>query len=280
VKIPASTEKRELRVQGPYADADLPSLASLIDGRGERIIWYVRPSADKGIDVFQAELSEERGLIGFSAGAVARKEWRAHSKKILEDRRLGVGEVPPKHARWLIEQAYQRALKAGRVVPESFAEARLDLGHVEPETRHPALDLAPPLPLDEARPRVAELHRMYEVGAWIPPRDSLQALDLEMGQIATSRLVVDPLQRKEQLEAAIVREAERAYTPEVRASLAERLLETALLMHAHGRTDDARLATAAAEMTLDPSVGAGDNPFVRRLYDKLIDPTRVMGDGK
>jgi hypothetical protein len=280
VKVPASSEKREFRVQGPYAEADLPSLASLIDGRGERIVWFVRPGADRGIDVFQAELSEERGLIGFTAGAVSRKEWRAHSRKILDDGRLGVAEIPAQHARWLIEQAYQRTQKSGRVVPEAFAEARLDLGHVDPPTRHPALDLAPPLPPDEARPRIAELHKMYEVGAWIPPRESLQALDLEMGQIATSRLVVDPLQRKEQLEAAIVREAEKAYTPEVRSMLAERLLETALLLHGRGRADDARLMTAAAQLTLDSSVGAGDNPFVRRLYDKLIDPTRVMGDGQ
>jgi hypothetical protein len=279
VKVPSS-EKHEFRVHGPYAEADLPSLASLVDGRGERIVWFVRHNADKGIDVFQAELSEERGLIGFSAGAATRKEWRAHARKILDDGRLGVGEIPARHARWLIEQAYQRTTSAGRVVPEAFAQARLDLGHVDAPVRHPAIDLAPPLPPDQARPRIAELHRMYEVGAWIPPRESLQALDLEMGQIATSRLVVDATQRKEQLEAAIVREAERSYTPELRAQLADRLYETALLLVGRGRAEEASLATAAAALVLDPSVSAGDNPFVRRLYDKLIDPARVVGDGK
>jgi len=279
VKLPA-TAAREFRVQGPYAEADLPSLASLIDGRGERIVWLVRPNADKGLDLFQAELSETRGLIGFSAGAAARKEWRAHAKKIVDDGRLGVSEVPARHARWLIEAAYRRTQAAGRVPPEGFAQARLDLGHVDPPSHHPALDVAPPLPLAEARARLADLHRLREVGAWIPPEASLQALDLEMGQIATSRLVVDPQQRKAQLEAAISREADKALTVELRALLAERLRETALLLAGRGHGDEARLCTTAAALTLDETVPASDNPFVLALWTKLIDPDRVVGEAK
>jgi hypothetical protein len=274
-----STQTHEYRVHGPFAESDLPSLASLIDGRGERIVWLVRPNPDHGVDVFQAELSESRGLIGFSAGAASRKEWRAHAKKVIGDGRLGVAEVPAKHARWLIEAAWRRTQKEGRVAPEAFAQARLDLGHVDEPVRHPALDLVP-LPLAEARGRLASLHGLREIASWIPPQESLQALDLEMGQIATSRLVIDPQQRKEQLEAAIGREADKAFTVELRALLAERLRETALLLSASGRVDEARLAVTAAALTLDREVPASDNPFVRRLFDKLIDPERVVGDGR
>jgi hypothetical protein len=274
VELPAA--EREFRLRGPYAEADQPSMASLIDGRGERIVWFVRPSVDHGYDVFQAELSETRGLIGFTAGAVARKDWRTHMKRILDDGRLGVGEISPKHARWLIETAYQRTIAEGRVVPESFAQARLDLGVVEKPDHHPALDVAPPLPPDEARPRLGELHTLYEVAAWIPPRESLQKLDVEIGQIATSRLIVDEAQRRIQLEEAILREADRSLTPELRGVLADRLRETALLLHAHGKNEEARLATSAAAITLDASVPAERNPFVRRLYEKLIDAERVV----
>jgi hypothetical protein len=273
VQAPAP-EKREFRVHGPHAEADVSSLASLIDGRGERIVWFLRP-AEGGYDLYQAELSETRGLIGFQAGLAHRKEWRAHAKKIRDNPRLGAAEIPSRHARWLIEEAYQRTLAAGRVPPEAFAASRLDLGHVDAPERHPALDLAPPLPLGEVRARLASLHQLPELASWIPPEDSLRSLDLELGQIATSRLVVEPRQRMEQVESALLREADRALTPAWRALLAERLHETALLLHAHGRTDEARLATAAAALTLDESVGAADNPFVRRLFEKVVAADRV-----
>ena len=41
-------EKREFRLHGPYAPAEELSLASMIDGRGERVVWLVR-AADKGL---------------------------------------------------------------------------------------------------------------------------------------------------------------------------------------------------------------------------------------
>jgi hypothetical protein len=269
VALPAP-QKREFVVRGPFAEADQPSLASLIDGRGERIVWLLRPNADKGFDLFQAEISESRGLLAFTAGAITRKDWRAHSKKLLDDARLGVAEIPARHARWLIEQAYQRT----RVVPESFAAARLDLGAVEVPDRHPALDLAPPDPT--LAPRTGELHQLYEVGPWLPTRESLQALDVQIGQIATSRLIVDATQRRQQIEEAILKEVEHAATPEARQLLANRLYETALLLASRGRGDEARLATTAAQITLDASVPVEHNGFLRRLWEKLIDTDRVI----
>jgi len=269
--------KREFRAVGPYApEAETPSLVSMIDGRGERIVWLVRPAHDgSGYVVYQAEVSESRGLIGFAVGQVARKEWRLHARRVVDDPRLIVGEVSSAHARWRIELGYQRTLAAGRVVPEAFANASIELGPAEAPAHHPALDLYPPHPIDEVRGQLAGLHERVEVKMWIPERDSLEALDVRIGEIATSTLVLDPGQRREQLAVAIEHAADQALTPEYRALLADRLYETALLVGAHGRVEDARLLTTVAALTLDPGVGAAGNPFVLRLYDKLIDPKRV-----
>jgi len=262
-------EKREFRPQGPYAPAEELSLASMIDGRGERIVWLVR-AVDKGFDVFEAQLSDTRGILGFTTANAPRKDWRAHATRVVADERMAVARVSERHARHLIEEGYKQTLAAGRVPPEEFARARLGLGHYEPEERHPAFEVAPPLPIAEARNRLASLHALPELRTWIPPEESLPALDLEIGNIVTSKLIVDPAQRREQLAAAVEKVATAALTPDYRKLIAARLYETALLLAARGKSDEARLATTAAALTLDESVGAADNPFVLRLFDKVV----------
>ena len=262
-------EKREFRPHGPFAPAEELSLASMIDGRGERIVWLVR-TADKGLDVFEAQLSDTRGILGFTTANAPRKDWRAHASRVVADQRMAVARVSERHARQLIEEGYRRTIAAGRVPPEEFARARLGMGHYEPEARHPALDAAPPYDVAEARARLATLHALPELRTWIPPDDSLPALDLEVGNILTSKLIVDPLQRKEQLAAAVEKVATAALTPEYRQLLGARLYETALLLAARGKLDEARLTTTAAALTLDERVAAADNPFVIRLFDKVV----------
>src|SRR5438094_184204 len=83
-------------------------------------------------------------------------------------------------ARQLIEDGYKRTLAAGRVPPEAFARARLSLGHLEPETRHPSLEAAPPKPIAEVRGALPTLHALPELRTWIPPEEALPALDLEI----------------------------------------------------------------------------------------------------
>lgn len=279
-KVPE--RKREpARVLGPYApEPPVPSLASLIDGRGERIVWLVKPSADGGgFEVHQAELSETHGLIGYEIGAVARKEWRRHAQQVIRDTRFGVAEVPERHARWLIEQAYQRSVACGRTVPEAFAHARLDLGPAEPETEPPALALAPPYPVDEVRGRLGSLAALPEVRTWAPPEAALEALDLELGQIATSQLLVDEAQRLSAVRGAVARVAGKALTPEWRRTLAGRLHETAYLFALRGQLDEARLCTTAAALTLDEAVPAEENPLVMTLFDRLVDAARLAPGG-
>lgn len=276
-QVPAP-EPRTYRVRGPYApEAEQPSLASMIDGRGERIVWLVRPAADSsGFEVYQAEISESRGLIGFAAGAAPRRDWRERAQKVLADQRLGVAEVPSAHARWLIEQAYQRTSAAGRVAPEEFARAKLDLGPVIRPQRHPALDVAPPLPLAEVRASLPGLFALREVATWIPDKEALDALDVAVGEIVTSKLVVEPSQRLEQLGAAVTRIADQTLTPPLRARLAERLHETAYLLALRGQLELARRCTTAAELMLEESVSGGENPLYRQMFDKLIDHNKLI----
>ena len=87
-----------------------------------------------------------------------------------------------------------------------------------PKSAIPRSTPAPPLDVAEVRARLATLHALPELRTWIPPEESLPALDLEVGNIVTSKLIVDPLQRKEQLAAAVEKVATAALTPDYRAA--------------------------------------------------------------
>jgi hypothetical protein len=276
-KVPAPAPLT-FRVRGPYAEeAQPPSVASGTDGRGERMLFFVQPGRD-GFDVFQARVSEERGLVDFVAGAMSRKDWRVHERGILDEPGLGAARISGAHARWLIERAYQQSVAEKRALPAAFVDARLALGPAQAPERHPALALAPPLSPDEARPRLAELATLDACAGWLPPAALLDELELKIGEIATSRLIVDPAQRSEQLTSAIERIADRALDPggPFRARLEERLLETAYLLAQRGRVDDARLLTAAAALTADQSISGASNPLVVALFDRLIDRKKLL----
>lgn len=266
--VTAPVGKREFRPVGPHAPEEL-SLASAIDGRGERIVWLARSGQD-GIDIFEAQLSDTRGLLGFTAARAPRREWRKHTERVIGDERLAVGRISERHARALIEDGYKQTLAAGRTAPEEFARARLSLGHYEPDEPHPSLLVAPPLPLAEARAQLPSLHELPEVRLWIPPEEMLPELDLAIGNILTSKLVIDPAQRREQLAAAIDKLADQALTAGYRKLLGERLRESAYLLYQRGKPDEARLASTAAALTLDEAVAGHDNPFVVKLFAKVV----------
>src|SRR5512146_2438674 len=74
-------------------EAPLPAYASAIDGHGERALWLPRALPGKGVEVAQAVISDERGLLELQLRTLGRKEWRMFAKDILvRGAAMGVGE--------------------------------------------------------------------------------------------------------------------------------------------------------------------------------------------
>ncbi len=90
----------------------------------------------------------------------------------------------------------------------------------------------------------------------------------------TSKLIVDPHARGEQLDRALERLAERTLAGGWRARLVERLYEAALLVAARGRDADARLLTAAAALTADEAYAP--NALAVALFDRLVDRKKLL----
>ncbi len=280
LKSRGATLPSEKKVYRPpeevIADDDPVSLVSMIDGRGERIVWLADP-VPNGYEVHQAELSESNGIFKFASGQAARKSWRERIRESLAEPGISIAPVPGRHVRHLLERAYQQNLAKGRSVPDGFAEARLGLGVSDriDDAAHPALKSAAPLSVKEARGRLSSLHDLIEVTTWIPPRDALETLDRTIGEISTSKLVIDPAQRMSQLQEKISSMAD-ALPAEWRAQMAERLRETAYLLTQRGKhLEEARLCMTAAALLDDPAEKPSENPFVVRLFEKLVERQRL-----
>ena len=270
---------RTFQLRGPYAEEEaLPSLATTFDQLGERRVLFAQLGPDRAtVEVHSATLSETHGLIGYEVSEATRKQWRGVVVGAPETQL--VYELPSVHARWLIEEAYQQTVAMGRAVPGRFAEARLLLPPTERPVEHPALAVAPPydeLPGD-ARVRAVALFELPPLGTWLPPEELSRKLELALGEIATSQLVVDPAGRMAQAAGAIERLSGETYGGAAgrgeRERLAQRLEETALLF-AGAHAEAARLMTTIARRlrTIGDAALLAEEPFLRTLVERGAAP--------
>src|SRR5512142_808196 len=184
----------------PPAEAPLLAMASTVDSHGERVIWLPRALPGRGIEVAQAVVSDERGLLSLQVGVVGRKEWRSYARGILErGQTFGVVEVPRERAHAWIAEARQANERTGQRVPDG---TDLWLNQLGPA---PAAPAAPPLPaLDpEAEARAladsGALHERPLFKGWLADEEFLRRLAGKLDEVQVSPLYIDERQRAAQL---------------------------------------------------------------------------------
>lgn len=251
--------------------------ASTLDGLGERAVWLPRHLPGRGVEVAQAVVSDERGLVELQVGALGRKEWRAFVKGLLErGAEVGVAEVARERAHAFIAAARALNAAAGTRVPDGADHWLAQLGPA-PAVPPPDADL-PPLgeaEAAEALARSAALLDLPILKGWLAEepflREVAKALDEpEAGAAA------EPAARRERQQAILRAAVERYYTPARRERLAGRLRDVAGHLWRSGAGDHAQAAAAAARALLAGAPAAAV-PLAARLVEKAfpLDAPRV-----
>ncbi|BDG01997.1 hypothetical protein [Anaeromyxobacter oryzae] len=252
-------------------EAPLPAYASAIDGHGERAIWLPRSLPGKGVEVAQAVISDERGLLELQLGTLGRKEWRTFAKDVLvRGAAMGVGEIDRSRAHALVAAARARNETTGQRVPDGADLWLSQLGPAaavpDPATRFPAL------PGDEERDAVAsgaKLHDLPLLRGWLADETYLRQVAAKLDEVAVSPLYLDERQRAEQM-ARVVSDAVAAYfDPARRAVLASRLFAVAEHLEDRGDPAHARVA-AATGRALAGGAPPEAIPFARLLVEKAF----------
>ena len=255
----------------------LPCFASAMDGQGERAVWVARHVPGKGVEVGQAVLSDQKGLLALQQGLLGRKEYRLFGRDLVaRGNAMGVAEIDAGHARALVAAARTLNDSAGTPLPEGADAWLARLGPAAPPP-DPAERFAP-LPDAEEQAAVeasGALHDLPLVRAWLADEDALRALAHKLDEIAVSQLYVDDRQRSEASLGAIADAMDAHFDAARRGLWASRLLQLAEHLERAGDSLHARQAAAAARALLAGQPPARV-PFARLLFEKAFPaaPTR------
>jgi len=249
----------------------LPAYATAIDGRGERAVWIPRGIPGKGVEIAQAVLSDELGLLELQLGVVGRKEWRALARSLVDKgAAMGLVEVDRSRAAALVQAARAQNDRSGQRVPE---RADLWLGQLGPAAPLPDPAAAfPPLPPGEEQDALAasgELHGLPLLASWLADEPFLREIAAKLDEIAVSPLYVDDAQRAGQMARTVADAVERYLDDPRRARLSARLFSVAEHLLEGGDPDHARSAAAAAR-ALAAGAPARSVPFARLLVEKAF----------
>ncbi len=258
----------------PIPEPAVPCFASTVDGHGERAVWIGRSVPGKGIEVGQAVLSDEKGLLELHLAQLGRKEYRQFAKDLLErGRAMGVAEVDREQAKGFAAAARRLNDSAG-FPPPAGADAWLSrLGPALPPP-DPA-DRFPPLPDDEERAAVEASGRLHElplVRGWLADEEALRRLAQKLDEIAVSALYLDERQRAEAATGVVADAVAAHFDAPRRARWASRLFAVADHLDRSGDAVHARLAAAAAR-ALRAGVPPDRIPFARLLVEKAFPAT-------
>lgn len=216
----------------------------------------------------RARVSWRGGLLELKTGTTTRREYR-NVLRDLEQRELMTARCDEAAASWLLQAAARQTKELGRGLPEGYLLAsRLLTG--KRDAPHPALAIA-------SDP--SELLELYErpelfIG-WMPEEDAMQKLALRLQEIATSTILVDETQRRQQATEALEAAAAEHFADErARDDTRRFMLDLAHLLALRESPRDA--ARVRAVVDLFESADVVEHPFARRFFERFIDISKVV----
>lgn len=268
VELPKAAPEPASKPGAP--EETLPAFMSPVDIDGRRTFIAPHHDARDGFSAVLGELSDVEGIVRVQAAPMPRRDYRKFARELARPR----GGEPP----WMeltaselggfLAAALALNEKQGKGVEPSRAIVRNFPGEPTPA----ASRSWPPLEPQEERGKVQHGSRLFaelENARWMPANTALATLTHRIDEVATSRVVVDEAQRRQQIEAALDRTVEEYFVGEERGLWAERLFRQADYFAATGRQDLAHLAAANAR-AFAGSESAIQIPFARALFQKAL----------
>ena len=265
-------EKAEKRSVPLFERAgEIEAYMSAVDGGGGRLVWIAKPQPNHGLQVIQAMLHDRDGLLRIGGIHMRRKELRKMAQDIKQQHEVSMITIPWEYADQVIYEGYEKAKGRGQSGLENFHELRSLIGTGKPrELPHP---IYKKLDATEARDgawreRSRRLLDEPELRYWILTDDWVQAFLPLLQEAQTSRLVLNPLQKEERLNA-IVRDAVKALcTGENGRVFKRRMEDMAIYFLGTNRADLAKLSLAVAVQVGEGDPGPLDISFLTGLVQK------------
>ena len=254
-------------------EPEIEAYMSAVDGGGGRLIWLAKTQPGHGLQVIQAMLHEREGLLRIGGAHLRRKEMRRMFHELQQQHSISMIAIPWQFADWAIYEGYEKAKARGQSGLEKFHELRSVIGSEKPKQQiHPIYQKidAAVVREDSWREQSRRLLDEPELRYWVLTDDWMQQFLTQIQEAQTSRLVLNPLQKEERMNA-IVREAVRTLcSGENGRAFKRRMEDMALYFMETGRPDAARLSLAVALQLGEGDPGPLDVSFLTGLVQKSI----------
>ncbi|HEY1908312.1 MAG TPA: hypothetical protein VGG91_19835 [Myxococcaceae bacterium] len=242
----------------------LPGFASLPDGTGQRALLLAQPVRG-GVEVVEALVSDELGLLSLSRAEMSRGAWRKLTRRPEMERLI---PLSAEDGRALLAEAVRCNLATRTPFPP---DSDVALRHAGIEA---AAEELPPLPAPEDGDAAlavesGALHREPELAAWLPPEAELKRLALRVDEVRTSPLALSPEQQAEALRERVRSQAEEFFDASRRRLYARRLWTVATALERRGGDHGARVARATARRMFHGAAGLF-LPFAEQLFGKVL----------
>jgi hypothetical protein len=253
---------------------------SAVDGTGGRGLWLTLAGPHGERTLLAAVLSEDTGVVDFSAGPLAKKRIEERVRALRAESPLPWVAVPAAWAWATLAVAATRTREAGRPVPPELARW-LERGNPPGPEPPPIYARLPAEADDPARlERSAPLRALPELAGWFLDPSSVSSEALEALQAQQSRLVVSDQVKAERHAALVDRVIEARFDAPARRRWQARLEEQAWVLLALGRTSEAGTAVAVARALADPEKPLHRVPFVRALVERSLEIAGEVATGR
>lgn len=247
----------------------IEGLVSAFDGRGDRLVWLLRPLPEGRTLLVAARLHEPGGLQELDTTEVSRKQVRAARRELAAGAGLRLVTADWRVLDALLVEADARAAAAGR--GRAYAKVRARLTAEPPAAPAEPTSARVQVPEgDEAERLVAGSSALLaepELASWWPPQEALAPFLAEVAALEESPLVLSPAQQEERVLGVVRRAAAALFPP---ADLARRLEGTAYVLAESGRERAAVQALAVAAALRARPERAPEVPLLATLVRRAL----------
>jgi len=252
-------------------EPEIEAYMSAVDGGGGRLIWLAKTQPGHGLQVIQAMLHERDGLLRIGGAHLRRKQMRNMFHELQQQHSISMIVIPWEFADWAIYEGYEKAKARGQSGLDKFHELRSIIGSDKPkEQPHPIYRKIDDQQVREGpwREQSRRLLDEPELRYWVLTDDWMRQFLTQIQEAQTSRLVLNPLQKEERMNA-IVREAARTLcSGENGRAFKRRMEDMALYFAETRRSEAAKLSLAVALQVGEGDPGPLDVSFLTGLVQK------------
>ena len=287
-----AVERPQAQAQSILAPIEPEGYLSSMDGRGDRLVWLLKPRTGGGLQYLSALINEPDGMRSIEAAEVNRKGIKLAQEDLAARYQIHLVEAPWQYCDFLMHEGYERANarnassgQAGQTENAEVAQQMSPTIEAYPAMRShivssPAEKIAVPLPASLDREAIAadeallatssQLFEEPELQRWLLDHDQAHVYVDKLGQAQDSPLVLNKYQQQDRAQTVIDEALGDVFAHGKAQTYARRLEETAFHLAATSRLDSAKRALAVSIALQQSEQGGKGIPFCQELIQQSI----------